>query len=100
MGCLINFIQLSKEANISVSTVSGVCCRTVRKKQPNVPWVRSMKIDCKKHSCLPEGKCKYENPNVRITKLNCLDHRTLSDVKNGNIALEKAIVFFTAKFLN
>ena len=61
MGCLINFIQLPKEADISISTVSGVCCRTVRKKQPNVPWVRSMKIDYEKHSA-----CLKENASMKI----------------------------------
>lgn len=48
-----------------------------------------------------EGECTYIYPSGKITKKSSyFDHRTLSDVKYGNIALEKAIVFFTAKFLN
>lgn len=66
---MFNFIQFPKEADISISTVSGVCCRTVRKKQPNVPWVRSMKIDYKEHSTCLKENASMKILNVRRTKL-------------------------------
>lgn len=55
--------------------------------------------DVLQEACGLQEEGKHKIPNVRITEIICLD-KTFSDLKHSNIALEKAIVFFTAKFLN